>query len=131
VNAILVNGNASDIGKSYSLVPGTVAALNGAHEPRQLASFRGERVHAAAGIGEPRRFFDMLARAGIFVTPHAFPDHHPFVPVDLEFGDDWPVLMTEKDAVKCVDFAKPGWWSVRVDAHLDLAELASITDALG
>jgi tetraacyldisaccharide 4'-kinase len=85
---------------------------------RPLAEFAGERVHAVAAIGNPRRFFDSLRRVDIEVIEHAFADHHPFVPADLQFMDELPVLMTDKDAVKCRSFAKPGWWRVPVRAHL-------------
>jgi tetraacyldisaccharide 4'-kinase len=50
------------------------------------------------------------------VVPHPFQDHHPFQAADLEFGDDAPVLMTEKDAVKCKRFAKPQHWVLPVRA---------------
>ncbi|HET7269005.1 MAG TPA: tetraacyldisaccharide 4'-kinase, partial [Oleiagrimonas sp.] len=49
---------------------------------------------------------------------HPFADHHRLVETDLEFGDDVPVLMTEKDVVKCRGFAKPSWWAVPVSAKL-------------
>ena len=55
------------------------------------------------------------------VVPHPFPDHHAFAPADLEFGDDAPVVMTEKDAVKCKRFAKPHHWVFPVHAKLDPA----------
>lgn len=86
---------------------------------RNLASLRGTRVHAVAGIGNPRRFFDRLAGEGLTVTRHAFPDHHAYRPDDLDFGDDTPVLMTEKDAVKCSAFARPHWWALAAEAVLD------------
>jgi tetraacyldisaccharide 4'-kinase len=76
------------------------------------------RAHAVAGIGNPGRFFAMLRAAGIDVIEHAFPDHHPFAPGDLDFGADVPVLMTDKDAVKCGAFARPNWWRVPVRAEL-------------
>jgi len=50
------------------------------------------------------------------VVPHPFPDHHPFRAGDLEFGDEAPVLMTEKDAVKCKRYAKPQHWILPVRA---------------
>ncbi|HEU4857099.1 MAG TPA: tetraacyldisaccharide 4'-kinase [Rhodanobacteraceae bacterium] len=83
-----------------------------------LAAFLGQRVHAVAGIGNPRRFFDALRGQGIEVVEHAYPDHHRYLPADLAFGDERPVLMTEKDAIKCGAFAQPGWWSVPVAAVL-------------
>ena len=60
-----------------------------------------------------------LARLGLKVVPHPFPDHHRFAPADLEFGDALPVVMTEKDAVKCRRFAKPQHWVFPVRAVLD------------
>lgn len=83
-----------------------------------LAHFAGRRVHAVAGIGNPERFFDALREHGIEVRRHPFPDHHRYVAADLAFGDGLPVLMTEKDAVKCRRFARDGWWAVPVAANL-------------
>jgi tetraacyldisaccharide 4'-kinase len=85
---------------------------------RPLASFSEFRIHAVAGIGNPSRFFAELRNGGLNVIEHPFADHHAFVAHDLEFGDDAPILMTEKDAVKCVAFAKSDAWSVPVRAHL-------------
>jgi tetraacyldisaccharide 4'-kinase len=84
-----------------------------------LTGFRGELVHAVAGIGDPSRFFDFLKGQGVHPLEHPFPDHHPFVNVDLEFGDSLPVLMTEKDAVKCEEWARDWYWYVPVKAQLD------------
>ena len=63
------------------------------------------RVHAVAGIGDPARFFKHLESLGLDVVPHPFPDHHVYAAAELEFGDQAPVVMTEKDAVKCTQFA--------------------------
>jgi tetraacyldisaccharide 4'-kinase len=87
-----------------------------ARERRSLRKFAGQRVHAVAGIGDPARFFRYLERFGVQPVAHPFPDHHPFVAEDLEFGDEDPVLMTEKDAVKCKRFAKPHHWVLPVSA---------------
>ena len=69
-----------------------------------------------AGIGDPNRFFLHLAQFGVKAVPHPFPDHHPFGAADLEFGDEAPVMMTEKDAVKCKRYAKPQHWVLPVRA---------------
>ena len=86
--------------------------------PRPLASFSGQRVHAVAGIGDPERFFGMLRGLGIAVVPHAFDDHHRYEAGDFEFGSRLPVLMTEKDAVKCGALANDDFYSVPVRAEL-------------
>jgi tetraacyldisaccharide 4'-kinase len=110
-------------------VPGYAMVLDGqtlhrmtdSRERRPASAFAGQRVHAVAGIGDPNRFFLHLARAGVKVVPHAFPDHHRFQPADLDFGDDAPVLMTEKDAVKLRHAARPSWWVLPVTAGVDPA----------
>jgi tetraacyldisaccharide 4'-kinase len=83
-----------------------------------LSAFAGRRVHAVAGIGDPERFFAMLRGLGIAVVPHAFPDHHRYTAPDLAFGSELPVLMTEKDAVKCAALAADGLYSVPIRALL-------------
>ena len=90
-------------------------------ERRLAAAFAGKKAHAVAGIGDPNRFFLQLAAFGIKLVPHPFPDHHPFTPRDLEFGDELPVLLTEKDAVKLRHAARPDWWVLPVTARLDPA----------
>ena len=98
-----------------TLLPGEAVRLDG-QGSTPLETFRAGPVHAVAGIGNPGRFFRDLRARGLEVIEHAFADHHPFAPRDLSFGDDLPVLMTEKDAVKCTSFAQQGWWSVPVYA---------------
>ena len=71
----------------------------------RLGDLAGVRVHAVAGIGNPERFFELLRSHGLEVTPHAFADHHAFRPRDLALPGKWPILMTEKDAVRCAAFA--------------------------
>lgn len=91
----------------------------------------GQTVHAVAGIGDPGRFFDTLTALGLTVVPHAFDDHYRFGAIDfLAFGDA-PVIMTEKDAVKCTHFAAASHWYLPVDAVLDLALDRLILDRLG
>ena len=93
-----------------------------------IRAFAGQTVHAVAGIGNPARFFAMLTQQDIRLVVHPFPDHHPFAPADLEFGDGLPVLMTEKDAVKCRGFAAPNRWVVPVEAALDQPGIALVQE---
>lgn len=108
-------------GYAMRLEGDTVHRMSDARERRSVREFAGQTVHAVAGIGDPGRFFRHLARLGAKPVPHAFPDHHPFRPEDLEFGDGAPVLMTEKDAVKLRHAARPNWWVLPVTARLDPA----------
>lgn len=99
------------------LVPQKALRLDGQGTPRPLREFGGGAVHAVAGIGNPARFFRELRVEGIEVIEHAFPDHHRFTARELAFGDSAPVLMTEKDAVKCAAFADSRLWYVPVAAQ--------------
>lgn len=82
------------------------------------ADLAGLKLHAIAGIGEPQRFFDHLARLGLVFEAHAFPDHHPYRASDLDFTGD-AILMTEKDALKCVGVARLPVWVLPVEAHVE------------
>jgi len=104
------------------LVAQEAVRLDGRETPRALQAFRGRRVHAVAGIGNPARFFRQLRAHGIEVIEHAFADHHRFAARELAFTDGLPVLMTEKDAVKCVAFANPRLWYVPVAAQFGARE---------
>jgi tetraacyldisaccharide 4'-kinase len=85
------------------------------------ADFKEQTVHAIAGIGHPERFFRHLENMGLTLQTHAYPDHHRYTAADLSFADANALLMTEKDAVKCREFADEKCWVLRVEAHLDSA----------
>src|SRR5207237_1420083 len=102
VDARVVNSDSANVAGALGmrLMPaGLHRVSDGA--PVAAAEIAGKRLHAVAGIGDPARFFRTLARMGLRVTAHAFPDHHRYSPDDLGFADCDYVLMTEKDAVKC------------------------------
>jgi tetraacyldisaccharide 4'-kinase len=92
-------------------------------DPRELAH---EPVHGVAGIGNPSAFFAQLRSLGLRVIEHPFPDHHRFGPQDLDFGDHLPVVMTEKDAVKCRGLRPERAWYLPVTAELDGAFAARL-----
>ncbi len=100
------------------LLGSSASRVDGSEPPRPLAEFAGQPVHAVAGIGNPGRFFDSLRSHGIEVIEHAFTDHHALTAADLDFAETLPILMTEKDAVKCGSFADSRCWQVPVSAEL-------------
>jgi len=93
-------------------------------ERLSLAQLRDKRIVAAAGIGNPGRFFAMLRAAGLTVGELPLPDHHDFLDAPFAGVDADVILITEKDAVKCrqIDHLKddPRLWVVPVTAQLDL-----------
>ena len=104
------------------LVPGRMYRLGasaGDDEEVGVESLRGKRLRAAAGIGNPTRFFELLESMGIAAKAHAFPDHHSFTAMDLDFPDCDAILITEKDAVKCRRLGKQNLIVLSVDAQPD------------
>ncbi|HED32812.1 MAG TPA: tetraacyldisaccharide 4'-kinase [Gammaproteobacteria bacterium] len=97
---------------------------------RVLSSFSGQTVHAVAGIGHPQRFFNMLKCHDIAVIEHAFSDHHTYCESDLNFNDDFSVLMTEKDAVKCRDFLLSDHWAVAIEIVISAPAQQQLTQIL-
>lgn len=120
VDALVYNGGSED-GYAMRLRPGVITRLSDGKPLPSLKNWQDQTVHAVAGIGNPQRFFRQLQALGLTVEAHAFPDHHAYVAADLAFAGDAPLLMTEKDAVKCTDFARPNWWYLPVEAEVDAA----------
>lgn len=132
VDYVIVNGanqslNQSSIQKHESVFEMTL-------KPQQLVNvfddrkwhineLQGKAVHGVAGIGNPARFFKALGELGADVTPHGFPDHHQFSRDDFNFNTDLPVIMTHKDAVKCLTLyseTRPdNFWYMPVSAEID------------
>lgn len=118
----VVNGGEAEPGETRMALHGDQArSLSDPPQQRALTDFCGRHVHAIAGIGNPERFFSSLREQGLTVTAHPFADHHRFARRDLDFGDELPVLMTAKDAVKCSDLGLSDAWYVPVEAALPAA----------
>lgn len=95
------------------------------HARMALAALAGRRIVAAAGIGNPGRFFAMLKAAGLAFTELPLPDHHDFRDDPFAALDADVILITEKDAVKCGQIENlkddPRLWVVPVTARIDAA----------
>jgi tetraacyldisaccharide 4'-kinase len=93
-------------------------------------AWAGQDVHAVCGTGNPQRFFDMVRGLGIVSTNHPFADHHAFVPADLAFPRAAAILMTQKDAVKCAQFADDRCWYLPLRVVVDPALPALVEDKI-
>lgn len=102
-----------------------LVGLGGAQR-KPLVSLAGHRVHAVAGIGDPPRFFGMLRQAGIDPIEHAFADHRVYRAHDFAFAESLPIVMTEKDAVKCAGLGLQDAWMLPVHAQLADAFFAAL-----
>ena len=132
VDLIVANGTAKSGEHGMTLVPGDAVSLVDGAQRRALASFKEDTpIHAVAGIGNPERFFRMLEYAGLKLRRHPFPDHHVYEARDIVPPDHQPVLMTEKDAVKCTPFADTRHWYVAVEAEMEPAFAEELDNLLG
>ena len=86
--------------------------------------FEHKKLVAIAGIGNPKRFFDGLAKMGLVFERKSLADHYAFTPQDLFPFVGKTILMTEKDAVKCAQFARGNSqfdiWMLPVSANIDV-----------
>jgi len=120
---IIVNGETDVVPDGMPITPmvlvaGLLRSMDSGQSWR-LAQFAGCKANAVAGIGNPGRFFDLLRHARIKVIEHVFPDHHIFSASDFANMDaSLPILMTEKDAVKCKTLGLNNAWCLSVDAIL-------------
>ncbi len=135
-----VVGNGAARGGEYlmALRGETAVNLGDPYISSALTGFRHGLIHAVAGIGDPGRFFEHLRHARLRLIEHPFPDHYTFRREDLRFRQDLPILMTEKDAIKCQTFAADNCWYVPITAQLDpefeeqlLKRLATVAAAKG
>ena len=139
VEQVLVNGKlegskydltvAEQNAISFDLVATEACRLDGSLT-RPLERFADTTVHAVAAIGNPQRFFDLLRGHGIQVIEHPFPDHAPLTRRDLDFGDDFAVFMTEKDAVKLGREMKENYWFVPVELQIDGIDAAPMLEQI-
>ena len=128
VDQVLVNGSGEFPGAvNFELLAQDAHRVNGSLA-RPLQGFRDTTVHAVAGIGNPKRFFDLLRAQGIQVIEHSFRDHAAILAADLKFGDDFNVFMTEKDAVKLSRNLADKYWYVPVDLSMDKTQASALID---
>ncbi|WP_189475999.1 tetraacyldisaccharide 4'-kinase [Parahalioglobus pacificus] len=122
-------GTNADTGFSYQLDLLTQLTTGEQRTPSPAAL--GDAVHAVAGIGQPEQFFAQLRATGFEVIAYSYPDHHKFQASDFASMDDRPIIMTEKDAVKCAAFADARMWSLSISTRVpdvvvdDILELSA------
>ncbi|AAZ41013.1 tetraacyldisaccharide 4'-kinase [Candidatus Blochmanniella pennsylvanica str. BPEN] len=122
VQAIIANGSEVGIQSGEVLMQlfpiAVVNILTGERKPLYFLN----NVVAIAGIGYPTQFFDTLRSYGIIpIRSISFSDHHVYSEKMLTSltKKDEILLMTEKDAVKCIDFAHDNWWYVHTEVKIN------------
>ncbi|WP_263141798.1 tetraacyldisaccharide 4'-kinase [Pseudomonas alcaligenes] len=132
VDAVLHNGASEDPQGAYGFRLRPTALVNLRSGARvALDHFpTGQVLHAVAGIGNPQRFFATLETLNWRPIPHSFPDHARYSEALLDFSPSAPLVMTEKDAVKCQAFAAADWWYLAVEAEPSGAFVRWLDDEL-
>ncbi len=92
--------------------------LNQTKVTKDVAEFRNQKVIAMAGIANPDSFFSILAAAGMAIIKQPLPDHHVISESDIEKHQDIPILITEKDAVKCEHMSHNNIWVVKMKVEM-------------
>jgi tetraacyldisaccharide 4'-kinase len=143
VDAIVLNGASTQLPElpagivpvkppyRMELVPGDAYRVNDPATTRTLDSFRGRRLTAAAGIGNPQRFFVLLKSIGLSFHRMPLDDHHRYRDNPFARRNSEAVLMTEKDAVKCARFAEARMWAIPVFARIDPMLVQAILGHIG
>lgn len=139
VDAVVVNGDPApglrDLlsDRSWHRVEMRARCWINLRDGRQLAADRAEfhgPVQALAGIGHPERFFATLRSLGLHPEEHVFADHHRYTARELTFAAGKTLLMTEKDAVKCEEFAESEWWYLQAGVELPGTLMDSVRERL-
>ncbi|MBT7167815.1 MAG: tetraacyldisaccharide 4'-kinase [Porticoccaceae bacterium] len=141
VDFVVLNGSGADIAAEIGLVGAHQVELQ-ALGLRNIASNLivpvnawegGVKVHAVCGIGHPERFAQTLKELGFEVILSSVNDHQHLSDDDLEFGDDLPMIITSKDAVKYRGVIPDNLWVLEVEMSISedfvhsLAEQAGLT----
>lgn len=124
VDFVIWNGGKSEVlaenEYAMTLQPVVFRSVKEPSKTLPIESFSGQAVQMMAGIGNPDRFFATMTQLGVTGQGSAFPDHYAYQPSDFEsFDTSKPLIMTEKDAVKCRAFALDNWWYLEVAPKCD------------
>jgi len=129
-NFIVVQGDKNQAAFTMQLQGDELYSLKHHMQKMPLENFHYQTVHAIAGIGNPERFFAALRQKNLTVIPHVFPDHYLYQRENIYFNDNFPVIMTEKDAVKCFEFAGEEHWYLPVRADVTPQLMEKILDVV-
>lgn len=119
VDLVIVNGDAlaHEYGMQFKWI--NLVNIRDHHQTKSFSECTDKKIIAITGIGNPDRFFNQLCATGLSFSTRVFPDHHFFKSIDFEGITDEMVIMTEKDAIKCGDFATDQFWFVKGCAQLN------------
>ncbi len=121
---------------AVAMEPKTLVNLHSGEERpfNESAFFPDEVLQLVCGIGNPERFFKLMRQLPNPIAQFEFPDHYRFRAEDFAGGGidaRQPVVMTEKDAVKCRGFARDNFWALRAEMNLPREWVEALLQRLG
>jgi len=122
VDLLVQNGNSNNPFSKNSVILNTTEFVNiktGKKYSTDLFSKQQQKVNAVAAIGNPKRFLDSLRSVAEVKNIKWLIDHHQFQTNDFNEFNDQVIVMTEKDAVKCYQFAKEHWYYLAVEMEFN------------
>ena len=139
VDAVVLNGDARtdhpllSLSFRIELKPDALVNLSTAERrPLGGAPFKiGTTIEAVAGLGNPDRFFKLLEDLPYPIHAHSFPDHYNYRSEDFQsgaFSQSNPIVMTEKDGIKCESFADSRFWCLDVEVQVDSDLLTQVSE---
>lgn len=117
INFQLVNNTEPQNGQ-YKININYIDVVNLKNETKTQPLRAFSEVHAVAAIGNPQRFYNFLLNADLELHTHTYLDHYLYRKSDFNFKDELPIIMTEKDAVKCKNFADDKYWYLPIDVSM-------------
>lgn len=133
VDALICNGGIAKENEHQMILKAEFVINMKTGEKLPLLDLKAKDCVAMAGIGYPPRFFNMLANFGFDLTAcHSFADHQPYTKEQLQplANENQLLLMTEKDAVKCREFAQDNWWFVPISAKFSEDSTAKLLNPI-
>ncbi len=118
VDFVINNGASNTNEISMQLAPGDLVNVADPEQRMSPERLQNQEFIAMAGIGAPARFFNTLEQLGLKFIKHPLPDHYNYQAADLKFAGNLPIVMTQKDAVKCQAFAATNHWYLPIKAVL-------------
>jgi tetraacyldisaccharide 4'-kinase len=116
---------------NFEIKPEHLVKVDTSHAVMSLSFLQKLQCYAVAGIAQPERFFATLKSLGALIQPEVFPDHHSFRKHDFATLTSLPIIMTQKDAVKCENLNLKNAYALEIAAVLPEAFLRAFWARLG
>jgi len=133
INAIVTNGERRSTKNSFGMHCNASDKIRSALENNyiKISHLKNTKLYAATGIGNPERFFSLLKDFGLTFDRLIFDDHHNFSNEDFSQCGNDIIIMTEKDAVRCLHLKHKNIWYLPIIAIVDKKIFTDMKNKIG